>query len=120
MVGASLEVSVMFPMTKKITSTFRAQVIFSNSAPSWSAFAIVLSSNRMFLSFGFVIGGVQCSSQSDALRRASMNRSPSTVSVCSDCGAKATISLARSSTKTELRCCLGRKLGEAVTHEGTG
>ena len=52
----------------------------------------------MFLSFVFVIGGVQCSSQSDALRSASMNRSPSPASACSDCGAKATTSLARSIT----------------------
>ena len=59
---------------------------------------MVLRSSRMFLSFGLVIGGVQCSSQSDALRRASMNLSPSTAFERSDCGAKATIRRARSIT----------------------
>jgi len=72
--------------------------MFSNLVFSWSAFATVLRSSRMFLSFVFVIGGVQCSSQSDALSRASVNRSPSPAFACNDCGAKATISLARSIT----------------------
>lgn len=52
----------------------------------------------MFLSFGLVIGGFQRSSQSDALRRAFMNLSPSPALECSDCGANATIRRERSIT----------------------
>jgi len=83
---------------RKGTSTFRAQAMSSNFVFSCSAFATVLRTSRMFLSFGLVIGGVQRSSQSDALRRAFMNLSPSSASECRDCGAKATISRERSIT----------------------
>ena len=80
---------------------------------------MVLRRSKRFLSFGFVIGGVNCSSRSDALRRAPMNRSPSPGFVWSDCGAKATISRARSITTWQNGLSYhARRRGNTITHEG--
>lgn len=118
-VSASLNAMVLPQETKKSMGTFRAQAIFSKFAFSWSAFAVVLRSSKMFLSFALVIGGVQCSSQSDALRRASMNRSPSPALVCSDCGAKATMSRARSITTRQMDSATGwGGVEKQIAHEG--